>query len=122
MDNINLITQTLKPHLPWHGARLKFLALFLVALFRVKTVNLSHIATAFANNIQIDSHYKRLQRFLKNFDIDYYHFAQVFANLINIPQPWVLSLDRTQWQFGSKVFNISTLGIVYQGVAFPILW
>ena len=66
MDHINLIAQTLKPHLPWHGARLKFLALFLVALFGVKTVNLSHIATAFANNIQIDSNYKRLQRLVFN--------------------------------------------------------
>ena len=58
MDNVNLLRQTLKPHLKWHGARLSFLAQshsaqivvfddwrrftsrFLIALFRVKTVNL----------------------------------------------------------------------------------
>jgi hypothetical protein len=34
---------------------------------------------------------------------------------MNIPEPWVLSLDRTDWQFGQTTFNILTLGIVHQG-------
>ncbi len=42
--------------------------------------------------------------------------------MMEIPEPWVLSLDRTEWQFGRKVFNILTLGVVHQGVAFPLLW
>jgi len=48
--------------------------------------------------------------------------AKLVINMMEIPEPWVLSLDRTEWQFGRKVFNILTLGIVYQGVAFPLLW
>ncbi|MEM8723815.1 MAG: IS4 family transposase, partial [Cyanobacteria bacterium P01_G01_bin.39] len=47
MNQINLLRQALKPHLEWHGARLSFLALFLIALLRVKTVNLAEIATGF---------------------------------------------------------------------------
>jgi len=65
---------------------------------------------------------QRLQRFLREFDLDYYEMAKLVIEMMEIPEPWVLSLDRTQWQFGSKVFNILTLGIVYQGVAFPLLW
>lgn len=34
----------------------------------------------------------------------------------------MLSVDRTNWQFGSSIFNILTLGVVHQGVAFPLLW
>jgi hypothetical protein len=41
MTQINRLQAALRSHLPWHGARLTFLALFLVALFRVETVNLS---------------------------------------------------------------------------------
>ena len=41
MDNVNLLRDTLKPHLKWHGVRLSFLELFLIALFRVKKVNLA---------------------------------------------------------------------------------
>ena len=47
MDNVNLLRNTLKPHLKWHGARLSFLALFLIALFRVKTVNLVDLSLGF---------------------------------------------------------------------------
>ena len=37
---VNLLRRTLKPLLGWHGARLSFLALFIIALLRVKTINL----------------------------------------------------------------------------------
>ncbi len=46
MDNVNLLRKTLKPHLKRHGARLSFLALFLIALFRVRTVNLVDLLNA----------------------------------------------------------------------------
>jgi len=36
---------------------------------------------------------------------------------LNIPQPWVLSIDRTNWSFGSHHYNILTVGIVHEGVA-----
>ncbi|HEY9644593.1 MAG TPA: hypothetical protein V6C57_29120 [Coleofasciculaceae cyanobacterium] len=42
MHQITLIQKTLQPHLGWHGARVKF-----VALFRVKTVNLTELASGF---------------------------------------------------------------------------
>lgn len=122
MDNVNLLRQTLKPHLKWHGARLSFLALFLIALFRVKTVNLVDLSIGFKSKAKKESSYKRLQRFLREFDLDYYTMAKLVIEMMAIPEPWVLSLDRTQWQFGSKVFNILTLGVVHQGIAFPLLW
>jgi hypothetical protein len=42
--------------------------------------------------------------------------------MMSIPQPWVLSIDRTNWEFGGCVFNILMLGVVHEGVAFPLLW
>lgn len=122
MNHVNVLRQTLKPHLQWHGARLSFLALFLIALFRVKTVNLAQLSIGFMGSAKTESNYKRLQRFLREFDLDYYALAKLVITMMEIPEPWVLSVDRTNWQFGSKVFNILTLGVVYQGVAFPLLW
>lgn len=63
MDQINLLRHTLKQHLPWHGARLNFLALFLIALIRVRTVDLSSLSLAFRTSAKAESNYKRLQRF-----------------------------------------------------------
>ncbi len=49
MNQVNLLRQTLKPLLGWHGARLSFLALFIImALLRVKAVNLVDLAQYFA--------------------------------------------------------------------------
>ena len=122
MNQVTLIRKTLQPYLDWHGARVTFLALFLVALFRVKTVNLVELATAFIGKAKAESNYKRLQRFLGEFEINYYNLARLVVNLMDIPQPWVLSLDRTTWEFGSCVHNILMLGVVHNGVAFPLLW
>jgi hypothetical protein len=45
----------------------------------------------------------------------------VFSLLPHKP-PYRLVLDRTNWKFGSKDINILTLGIVYKGVAFLLLF
>ena len=95
MNQINLLRQTLKSYLVWHGARLSFLALFLIALLRVKTVNLVELAIGFRSNAKTESSYKRLQRFFRNFDLNYAAIAQAVITLMEIPQPWVLSTDRT---------------------------
>jgi len=42
--------------------------------------------------------------------------------LVGVPRPWVLTLDRTNWQLGQKPLNILVLGIAYKGVAIPVLW
>lgn len=122
MNQITQFRRVLQPHLNWHGARLAFVALFLIALFRVKTVNLAELATGFCGTAQTDSHYKRLQRFFTDFELDYPAIAHAVVRLMAIPEPWVLSLDRTEWQFGGCVFNILTLGIVHEGIAFPLVY
>lgn len=122
MHQITLIQKTLQPHLGWHGARVRFLALFLVALFRVKTVNLTELATGFMGQAKLESNYKRLQRFFGGFELNYASLARLVMALMDIPQPWVLSVDRTTWEFGDCVHNILMLGVVHNGVAFPLLW
>ncbi|MEM8720006.1 MAG: IS4 family transposase [Cyanobacteria bacterium P01_G01_bin.39] len=122
MNQVNLLRQTLKPLLGWHGARVDFLALFLIALLRVKTINLAELATAFRSHAKTESSYKRLQRFFRNFELDYSASAKIIVTLMDIPQPWVLSTDRTEWSFGQTQFNILFLGVVHNGVAYPIVW
>jgi hypothetical protein len=122
MTQINRLQAALRSHLPWHGARLTFLALFLVALFRVETVNLDKLSSVFANRAKPESSYKRLTRFLRSFPVDFDDIARAMVSWSQIPQPWTLSLDRTNWSFGSVHVNILMLGIVHEGVAFPLFW
>lgn len=122
MSQLTMLRAALQPALPWHGARLTFLAEFLIALFRVKTVNLSELATGFSGGAKPSSHYKRLQRFLREYEFDYVEWVQVIVRWMSDEHPWKLSLDRTQWQFGTQVINILVLALVHQGVAIPLFW
>ena len=121
MSQYSELKQVLQTHLNWHGARISFLALFLLALLKVKTVNLSELCLGFGERALAESSYKRLQRFFRGFALDQAQLAHVVVRWMQIPEGWVLSLDRTTWKFGNHWYNILTLGIVHQGVVFPVL-
>ena len=122
MFELNALREKLQPHLGWHGARTLFVAAFIIALFRVRTVNLSELAIAFPGRAKPESHYKRQQRFFRAFEVDYAVIAKLVVAWMNIPEPWVLAVDRTQWDVGTTTINILTLGVVHEGIAFPLVW
>ena len=69
MDHTTRFVDVLKLHFGWHLARIKCLAYIIITLFKVKTVNLTEIATAFPGPAEIESSYKQIQRFFKQVDI-----------------------------------------------------
>ena len=95
MKEINLFREMLQQHLQWNAARLSFVSIFLIALIRVKTVNLVEIATGFIGKAKVESHNKRLQRFFRDFEVDYESIALTVIKVMQIPEPWVISIDRT---------------------------
>ncbi len=122
MQELTQIRSYLHAQFDWHGARLDFLAQFLVALFRVRTVNLMELSKAFPTSVQSDSSYKRIQRFLTQFELDYAAWSHQLLDLLGVPQPWTLTLDRTNWRYGGTDHNILMLGVCHRGVSIPLLW
>ena len=53
MDQVSVLKQQLRPHIHWHGARLHFLCLFLLALLKVRTVNLPELSLAFGERLKL---------------------------------------------------------------------
>jgi len=120
---IKQLKEELSKHLNWHGARIDFLARVLLALITVQTVNLSKIANAFGGYVKPESAYKRLQRFFKDFELDYEVTAKFLSTFVEPLSRWVLVLDRTNWDIGSITINILFLGVDCGGnVAFPLMW
>lgn len=122
MTNGSLLERTLKDNLTWNKARIKFLAAFLIALTQSRSVNLARLAAKFGTRASSDSSYKRIQRFLRFFDLPFAELAALLIKLMNLRPPFVLVIDRTEWKFGSKWHNILTLAIASEEVAIPILW
>lgn len=83
-ESVLALQAALAEHLPWHGARLNFLAQFLLALFKVRSVNLAELATGFGGKAQVASNYKRLQRFFRSFEIDYDVLARLLVRLFPV--------------------------------------
>ena len=121
MNHLALLTSLLFQVFGWHLARAKCGAAIIVALIKVRTVNLTDLATALPGKAKVDSKYKRLQRFFKEVSLDFRLVAKLIVSWL--PEgPWILAMDRTNWMIGQWSINILYLAIVYNGVAIPILW
>jgi hypothetical protein len=118
----SLLERTLSENLSWNKARIKFLARFLLALLAAKTVNLQQLAVFFAGTAKTESNYKRIKRFLRFFEIDEAELARLMVRLMRLAPPFVITIDRTEWQLGKRWVNVLMLAIVHEGVAVPVLW
>ncbi len=104
-------------------ARVKLVALFICSLCKVQTVTFSKLANAFDCKADSPSSLRRIQRFIANYSLDRNLIAQlIFGLLPNKNEKLILSIDRTNWKFGQLDINIFMLGVVYKGVAFPLLF
>ena len=122
MDKINELKAILGKNFAWNKARLDCFVRMLLAMFKVRTVNLSEMAVAFSSEASVDSRYKRLYRFFSQFKIDYDDLAKWLFQQFVLPEKFYLTIDRTNWFWGKGKINILTIGIAYEGVAIPILW
>ena len=103
-------------------ARVKLIALFICSLCKVQTVTFSKLANAFDCAADTSSSLRRIQRFIADFSLDGDLIAKlIFSLLPNKNDKLILSIDRTNWKFGQLDINIFMLGVVYNGVAFPLL-
>jgi Transposase DDE domain len=122
MDHPTMLTDVLKLHFAgWHLARLKCLSALIVAVFKVKTVNLTQLATAFPGRAEPESHYRRIQRFFQHIEIKPALIAHVVVAFLPYTT-YTVALDRTTWMLGCFPMNFLVLSVVHQGIAFPIFW
>lgn len=122
MSKIQQVMSNLDKYFPINKARLNFLANFIQALYIVRTVDLVQISQAFVGFAKNESCYKRIQRFIKGFDVDYTMVAVFCFSILRISDKCILSIDRTNWKFGKTNINILAIGIFYNNIAVPVIW
>jgi hypothetical protein len=122
MKETTQLTTILQEHLGWHKARTRFVAAFILALLRVRTVSFPSLALTLNPHAKRESNERRLQRFFANFRLDLDTFAQLLFSLVPSQEKLVITLDRTHWQVGKVHLNILLFDVAHNGVAFPIVW
>lgn len=103
-------------------ARIKFFGLFICSLCKVQTVCFEKLAVSFDSSVKADSSLRRIQRFMSGYLLDTTLIARLIFALLPDKPPYRLAMDRTNWKFGSLDINILVIAIVYDGVAFPIMY
>ncbi|MGI8468959.1 MAG: hypothetical protein ACR2N3_10965 [Pyrinomonadaceae bacterium] len=114
----NAFQEALEESIQGSRHAIKFIARFVAALLKVRTSNLAKIALAIESEVETESVYRQIQRFLKNenqVSIDY-------LRLLKLKGKWKIIIDRTEWKFGATWVNILTLSVAYKQVAIPLLW
>ena len=122
MPNNTDLHTLLQDHFDYNGARLKFTALFILALIKLTTVNWTKLANALNGKAHKKSNYRRIQRFFAGFDLKIERVARLVLWLLPLKTGFVISIDRTNWEFGQSSINILMASIVYEGTAFPLYW
>jgi hypothetical protein len=117
---ISILTQNFSGKM--NLARIKFLGLFICALCKVQNVCFEKLATAFESPATRGSSLRRIQRFMADYFLDLDLIANLIFKMLPHKPPYRLTLDRTNWKLGETNINVLALGIVYKGVAFPILF
>jgi len=103
-------------------ARIKLISHFIIALCKVQTVTFDKLSNAFETSADSKSSLRRIQRFIADYTLDADIIARLIFSLLPSKEKLILSIDRTNWKFGESNINIFMLGIVYKGVAFPLLF
>lgn len=103
-------------------ARIKFFGLFICALCKVQNVCFAKLAAAFDSPAEQASSLRRIQRFISGYVLDKDLITKLIFGMLPHEAPYTLSVDRTNWKFGQTNINALVLAVVYQGVAFPLLF
>ena len=103
-------------------ARIKVMSMMICALYKVQQVAYTKLAAAFDNEAAASSSLRRIQRFIAECVIDTDLIAKLILKLIPVSGPYDLAMDRTNWKFSDTNINILTLGIIYEGMAFPVVF
>ena len=124
MSYISELSEILSQRLDWHKSRIDCFAQMLLALFIVRSVNLSEIAVAMnGDKASIESRYKRIYRFFAKFELDFTWIARwIYALFFNKEHKVYLAIDRTNWYWGKAKINVFMLSICYEGIAIPVFW
>lgn len=121
-DKYSLLTDTFCSHLPWQGARVKFLVLVVTSILKVRTVCFERLAEGMDSESEVTSRLRRIQRFFAAFVVDSDLIAQLLFALLPNKTNLTISIDRTNWKFGVTDINIFMLSVCYEGMALPVMW
>lgn len=93
----------------------------ILAMIAAQSVNHHKLSPHMPGKSSVEAKKRRVERGVSDEQLT----MQVFLALIlsHIPPgKWLLSLDRTNWEYGESPMNLLVLGVVIHGYTIPLMW
>jgi hypothetical protein len=117
---MNQLTQELYNKLGIKLNRAKILSQIILGIIVSTNVSLISIGKTFRGKSLLLSKIRQIQRTL-SLELDISMFISLILSWFELKEP-LLSIDRTNWRFGSKNINILMIGIVTKQMVIPLAW
>ena len=103
-------------------ARKKFIARFVLGLFKSRNVQFCEVAQHLNDGAKLASNETRIQDFFREVDLDYLALAVLLVGLVPGTGKLRLCLDRTEWDFGRCQVNVLLATVGRGDCHWPLCW
>lgn len=122
-DFSNALSEAVAKHVRLWPTRQETLCWLVFLILRFGTISLWRLAAHAATPARTDSVRRRVYRFFQFVRLDADIAARMVVELLGLAgKPWVLAIDRTNWDFGRTTINILMVSVQWRGVGVPLIW
>jgi len=89
-------------------------------MIRCRNVQFTEVAAQMHTEVCDASNLRRIQDFFANYRLNYKHLAIVLLFFLPDDKNAHLSIDRSNWTYGTVDINILTVSVYCRGVGIPI--
>jgi hypothetical protein len=119
----NALSKAVSNHIKLSASRRETLAWLVLLMMRLGTVCLWRLAAHVDCAAETASVRRRIYRFFQFVRLDSAAIARIVVDLLGLAgKPWVLAIDRTNWEFGRANINFLMLSVEWNGTGVPLLW
>jgi len=119
----NALSGAVAKHIDLSVTRRETLSWLALLIMQHGTICLWRLAAYVASAAQTASVRRRFYRFFQFVRLDGTLAARVVVDLLGLSgKPWVLAIDRTNWDFGKTTINILMISVTWNGMGIPLLW
>ena len=83
MEEVSLLAEKLKAHLPLHQAQITFMSQFILALLSSRSTDLHRVAEEFQTKADSESSYHRIKRFFADYDYSFEQLGELVLNCLD---------------------------------------
>jgi len=119
----NALSEVAAKHVRLSATRHETLCWLALLILRFGTICLWQLAAHVATAAKTDSVRRRFYRFFQHVRLDAASAARMVVELLGLSgKPWVLAIDRTNWDFGRTTINILMVSVLWRGISVPLIW